>query len=173
MREKQYCHFCGNRLARMHVEGRERFFCQSCQLPIYENPVPATCTVVQDNAGKILLVKRSVAPEIGGWCLPGGYIEIGEAPDASALRELTEETGLAGTIDRLLGVMKGNSDIYHTLLMVGYRVLSFTGELVAGDDAADARFFPAREMPPVVFRTHRRFIEMATAPDTGASHPGR
>ena len=161
MLEKRFCHFCGSRISRIYLEGRNRLFCKTCQQPIYENPVPASCLVVRDDNGRILLVKRSVEPEKGGWCLPGGYIEMGEEPDESALRELREETGLTGRIDRLLGVMKGNSGIYDTLLMVGYQVLSFTGKLVAGDDADDARFFAPPDMPEVVFRTHRLFVSMA------------
>jgi len=161
MQEKRFCHFCGSGIGRTRLEGRNRLFCKTCQQPIYENPIPASCLVVCDANDRILLVKRSVEPEKGGWCLPGGYIEMGEEPDESALRELREETGLTGRIDRLLGVMRGYSDIYDTLLMVGYRVLSFTGELVAGDDADDARFFARPDMPEVVFRTHRLFISMA------------
>lgn len=161
MREKSYCHFCGNNIARTHFEGRNRLFCNTCQQPIYENPVPASCLVVRDSEKLILLVKRSVEPKKGGWCLPGGYIEMAEEPDESAQRELKEETGLTGDIHRLLGVMKGHSDIYDTILMVGYLVLSYTGQLIAGDDADEAQFYRPEEMPPVVFRTHRLFIDMA------------
>jgi hypothetical protein len=57
--------------------------------------------------------------------------------------------------------MKGHSDIYDTILMVGYLVLSYTGELIAGDDADEAHFYHPEDMPPVVFRTHRLFIDMA------------
>lgn len=39
----------------------------------------------------------------GLWELPGGKIEPGESPAACALRELAEETGLAGRIERELG----------------------------------------------------------------------
>lgn len=161
MQKKSYCHFCGQGIVRQYHEGRNRLFCDACRQVIYENPIPATCLVVRDDNDRILLVKRSVEPKKGGWCLPGGYIEMGEEPDESALRELSEETGLTGRIDRLLGVMKGHSDIYDTLLMVGYRVLSFKGKLTAGDDADEACFFTPHDMPEVVFRTHRRFIAMA------------
>ena len=161
MPEKKRCHFCGHPLVRRHYEGRTRLFCEACHQPIYENPVPATCLVVRDDMGRILLVKRAVEPQKGGWCLPGGYIEMEEEPDASALRELNEETGITGRIERLLGVMKGHSDIYGSLLMVGYLVTAFTGRLAPGDDAEAASFFAPADMPYVVFRTHRRFIAMA------------
>lgn len=161
MLEKKYCHFCGDKLIRKHYEERLRLFCENCSQPIYENPIPATCVVVRDSEGRILLVKRAVDPQKGGWCLPGGYIEMDEEPDESALRELHEETGLTGCIDSLLGAMKGHSDIYGSLLMVGYLVSSFQGRLSPGDDAEAAVFFNPDSMPPVVFRTHRLFIGMA------------
>jgi len=58
-----------------------------------------------DDAGRILLARLAPA-EIrpGEWTLPGGGIDFGEAPDAAALRELTEETGLTGEILSLAGV---------------------------------------------------------------------
>ena len=161
MPEKKRCHFCGHRLIRRYYEGRDRLYCEACCQPIYENPVPASCLVVFDNTDRILLVKRAVEPEKGGWCLPGGYMEMDEEPDISALRELNEETGLTGRIERLLGVMLGHSDIYGSLLMVGYLVTRFEGDLAPGDDAAASAFYDLSKMPPVVFRTHRRFIEMA------------
>jgi 8-oxo-dGTP diphosphatase len=40
----------------------------------------------------------------GAWTLPGGGIEFGEHPEAAALRELHEETGLRGRIVELLAV---------------------------------------------------------------------
>ena len=104
MREKTHCPFCGNPLTRRLTEGRRRLFCTTCNEPIYENPIPATCLVVVDARDRVLLVKRSVEPKTGYWCLPGGFLEVHETPEEGALRELLEETGLLGKITRLLGV---------------------------------------------------------------------
>lgn len=159
MENKTHCHFCGSPLTTKHIEGRTRLFCPSCVRPIYENPTPATCVVVSDAGKRILLVKRDVAPKKGMWCLPGGFIELGESPEEGALRELEEETGLSGRIDRLMGVLITPSAQYHSVLMIGYLIRQFQGTLIAGDDASDVRWFPQNGLPPIAFESHRRFID--------------
>ena len=161
MPEKKYCPYCSAPLTRRELEDRMRLYCRGCQTIIYENPVPATCVVVANPEGEILLVKRAVDPKKGHWCLPGGYLELDEPPTGGALRELREETGLNGTLGRLLGAIQAHSDLYGYLLMVGYWIEVFDGRLVAGDDAQAARFFPLHSLPPVAFRSHRWFIDKA------------
>ena len=160
MRAKTHCHHCGHPLVTRRYEGWPRPFCENCREPIYENPVPATCVVVSDDRKRVLLVKRSVEPKKGFWCLPGGFMELGETPEAAALRELSEETGLTGAIEGLLGVLSNPSDQYHTVLMVGYRVTSFTGRLYAGDDASDAGWFERSDLPDIAFKSHKTFLEI-------------
>ena len=106
----------------------------------------------------MLLVKRSVEPKKGFWCLPGGFMELGETPEKAALRELKEETGLSGQINMLLGVSSNPSAQYHTVLMIGFLVKSYTGNLVAGDDADDAASFYYDELPEIAFESHSKFI---------------
>jgi len=113
---------------------------------------------VVDNRNRVLLVKRSVEPKKGFWCLPGGFMELGETPEKSALRELKEETGLSGQINMLLGVSSNPSAQYHTVLMIGFLVKSYTGNLVAGDDAEDAASFYYDELPEIAFESHAKFI---------------
>lgn len=162
MIRKTHCHYCGNRLVETEWEGSLRLFCRHCREPIYENPVPATSLVVVDADGDLLLVKRSVEPKLGYWCLPGGFIELGEKPDQAALRELVEETGLNGEIDRLIGVTTNHSDRYHSILMVGYLVTRYTGDPVAGDDASALAFFSPDNLPEIAFSSHRYFIKRYT-----------
>jgi 8-oxo-dGTP diphosphatase len=55
--------------------------------------------------GRILLCRLSArATEAGQWTLPGGGIDFGEHPADGVIRELQEETGLTGEIQRLLAV---------------------------------------------------------------------
>ena len=160
MRKKTFCPYCGTRLTEKICEGSLRLFCEHCDEPIYENPIPASCLVVVDNRNRVLLVKRSVAPKKGFWCLPGGFMELGESPEKAALRELKEETGLSGRIEMLLGVSSNPSALYHTVLMVGYLIRQYTGTLIAGDDAEDAGYYHYDELPEIAFDSHERFIRM-------------
>jgi 8-oxo-dGTP diphosphatase len=163
MEKKSFCQFCGGPLIRKAVDDRLRLFCESCARPIYENPTPSTCVVAVDESDGILLVKRSEPPMEGSWCLPGGFMELGETPENAALREFKEETGLSGKIDVLLGVSTNPSDQYHTVLMMGYLVKRHWGILTPGDDASKAAFFPQDRMPEIAFSSHRRFIRIYQA----------
>jgi len=160
MKEKQYCPYCASRLIQRSVEGRTRLFCKSCQSPLYENPVPASAVVVSNNNNQILLVKRTVEPKAGWWCLPGGFMELGETPEESALRELQEETGLYGKINRLLGVLINPSKQYKFVLLVGYHVNEFSGDPSPGDDAEAVQFYELSSMPEIAFDSHKAFIHM-------------
>jgi 8-oxo-dGTP diphosphatase len=98
--------------------------------------------------GEVLLIERGKSgPLQGFWSLPGGRIEPGEPVREAALREVLEETGivaeLAGVLDVHVVIRHGASGrlTSHYLLAIFYgRWVS--GEPVAGDDAADARFVP-------------------------------
>ncbi|HSL32949.1 MAG TPA: NUDIX domain-containing protein [Candidatus Limnocylindrales bacterium] len=58
-----------------------------------------------DEAGRLLLARLSaVEVEYGAWTLPGGGVDFGEHPDAAAIRELEEETGLVGEIEGIAGI---------------------------------------------------------------------
>ncbi|MDX2439297.1 MAG: NUDIX hydrolase [Desulfobacterales bacterium] len=160
MRKKTNCLYCGAQLSEKLLEGTVRLFCESCREPVYENPVPATCLVVVDDKKRLFLVKRSVEPKKGFWCLPGGFMELGETPEQGALRELKEETDLTGHIGMLLGVTSNHSDKYNTVLMIGYLIENYIGTPKAGDDASDIACFDFDNLPEVAFESHKKFIRI-------------
>jgi 8-oxo-dGTP diphosphatase len=122
------------------------------------HPRPAlTADVVAVQPGdtpRVLLVRRGNDPFAGKWALPGGFVEEGERPEDAARRELAEETGLTydGAL-RIVGVY-GDPGRDPRGWTVSAAYLAFvTGEAaVAGsDDAAEARWFLADELPPLAF----------------------
>ncbi len=94
---------------------------------------------------EVLLVKRATEPRQGEWSIPGGRIEFGETTRQAALRELAEETGvsaeLAGLVDVVDAVFAdqaGAPDGHYVL--VDFAAIWQSGDPVAGDDAAEAKF---------------------------------
>ncbi|MCP4157485.1 MAG: thiamine phosphate synthase [bacterium] len=167
MKIKKFCPFCGNSLTTKYHEGRNRLFCPDCDQPVYENPVPATAAVVMNHQHEILLVKRNVEPSVGEWCLPGGFVELEEPPEAGCLRELKEETNLDGEIYQWAGNVLSESPIYKSVLVMGYFIRKTTGELKAGDDCSEARFFKPGNMPPIAFSSHREILRNALKTSVG------
>ncbi|PXY32446.1 NUDIX hydrolase [Prauserella muralis] len=91
--------------------------------------------VVHDATGRLLLIQRAHEPARGRWSLPGGRVEAGETDADAVVRELREETGLDVLPGQLVGtVVRGAYEIHDYACAVG------GGELVAGDDAAAARW---------------------------------
>lgn len=101
--------------------------------------------VITDGTGRILLIKRGHPPGEGLWSVPGGRVEPDETDAAAVVREVREETGLAVTVGELLGsVVRGGSEVTYDIF--DYAAAPAGGELRAGDDAADARWFSVPEL---------------------------
>jgi 8-oxo-dGTP diphosphatase len=78
-----------------------------------------------DGSGRILLARLSALEvDVGAWTMPGGGIEFGEHPDAAAVRELEEETGLIGEIVDVAGIF---SHVYRKSTFSGGGDLHFLG----------------------------------------------
>ena len=161
MDAKRFCSYCGEKLTHKSFQERIHWYCQTCDRIHYENPFPAVAALVPNQNGQLLLVKRAVEPAKGQWCLPGGFIEIDESIEEAVLRELKEETGIEGEIRKLVDFFSQRSPLYGALLIFGYQVTLLGGELQAGDDAQEARFFDMNDLPPIAFLSHQRLIEKA------------
>lgn len=56
--------------------------------------------------GRLLAIRRA---DNGTWELPGGVLELTEAPEAGVAREVWEETGIRVEVDELTGVYKNRT----------------------------------------------------------------
>jgi len=100
--------------------------------------------------GQVLLA-RFIGAQPHEWTLPGGGVEHGEDPADAVLRELTEETGYAGRVVRLLGIHSARYEFPrdygvedHHALRIMYEVDLVGGELrhEVGGTTDLARWFP-------------------------------
>ncbi len=86
--------------------------------------------------------------------MPGGMVEVGETLKQAAIREVKEETAL--TVSDLVFIRNheiimhdaiGKAEIHYVLAMFAAKGVS--GDAVAGDDAADVRWFTMNELQTV------------------------
>lgn len=105
--------------------------------------------VIRD--GRVLLVKRGSQPGKGLWAVPGGSVELGETLQAAAEREILEETGLvirAGepvfAFDLIEQDAAGSLRFHYVIVDLKAEYIS--GEPVAADDAADARWLAPQDL---------------------------
>lgn len=126
-------------------------------MPRPETPLLTVDVIIElaRQDGRIVLVQRKHEPL--GWALPGGFVDIGETVEQAAAREAKEETGLAVTLEYLLGVYSDprRDPRGHTVSVVF--VATATGEPSGGDDAADAQVFDPCKPPEMAF-DHARIL---------------
>jgi 8-oxo-dGTP diphosphatase len=108
--------------------------------------VPCVGAVIEDDAGRMLLIQRGHEPGKGLWSVPGGRIEPGETDQQAVVREIREETGLDVHCGPLLGAVERPGLAGAVIDIRDYRAFVTGGEVAAGDDAADARWVTAAEM---------------------------
>lgn len=156
-RPARYCPHCAQRLLPADDHGTVRPTCLTCGYIAYRNPAPAVGVIVE-RADRILLVRRKFEPMAGGWSLPAGFMEYGEAPEETARRETREETGLVIELTALHGAYRAGLDTGVPVLLVVYRGQVIGGRLKPGDDAMEAGWYGTAERPELAFRSHRRAL---------------
>lgn len=122
-------------------------------------------TVGERGELRVLLIERARDPFAGQWALPGGFVDAHEDLAAAAKREMLEETHVKlGQLVQLGAYGTPHRDPRgHT---VGVAFLAMVEpdrvEGVAGDDAADCRWFAASRPPKLAF-DHRAILRDARA----------
>lgn len=134
----------------------------------YKYPHPAVttdCIVFGFDGTKLnlLLINRGIEPYKGSWALPGGFMKIDETAEQGALRELQEETGVKDIyIEQLQAFTAVDRDPRERVMTIAFMafVRQEKYEVIAGDDAAKAQWFPVKSLPQLAF-DHKEIITLA------------
>jgi 8-oxo-dGTP diphosphatase len=109
--------------------------------------IPCVGAVIEDDAGRLLMILRGHDPGKGLWSIPGGRIEPGETPEQAVVREVREETGLDVSCGPLLGTAELPGLDGAIVDIRDYRAFltPSSAEAAAGDDAASVRWVSEAE----------------------------
>ncbi len=91
-----HCSYCG---AAYPPDTQWPRLCAECGETVWRNPLPVSVLLMPVTFGDggrdgIVVVRRSIEPNLGELCLPGGFLEFGETWPEGAAREMREEAGL-------------------------------------------------------------------------------
>lgn len=102
---------------------------------------------------ELLLIQRNNPPFQNAWALPGGFVDEHETLEASARRELQEETHLEVPELTWLGAYgdPGRDPRGRTITLAYYCLLEGVHQVQAGDDAGQARWFQLDQLPELAF----------------------
>jgi ADP-ribose pyrophosphatase YjhB (NUDIX family) len=121
---------------------------------------PSVSAIIFDARRRLLLQQRS---DGGQWGLPGGSLEIGESVTEGVIREVCEETGLAVTVRRLIGVYSEpalqvvrypDGNVWH-YVNVCFECAVRSGELTTCDETLALRWTPLTRLPTTLLANHR------------------
>ncbi len=129
--------------------------------------------LVVDEQDRLLLLKRS---DNGCWGPPGGAVELGEAVEDAARREVREETGLELGELSLFGVFSGpaffyrypNGDEVHNISII-YLAHFQGGQIQLNGEHIDWDWFPVTGLPenisPPILPVIEEFRKTMTSPE--------
>ena len=101
--------------------------------------------------GRVLLVRRGVAPSRGLWAVPGGALELGETLQQGAEREILEETGVAIRAREPVYAFDfferdGDGRIRFHFVIVDVAADYIGGDVKGADDALEARWLAPEDL---------------------------
>jgi 8-oxo-dGTP diphosphatase len=135
----------------------------------YEYPRPLLAVdivvfTIRENRLQVLLIRRAGEPFKGRWALPGGFVQMEEALEESASRELSEETGVEEAyLEQLYTYGDPERDPRDRVVSVAYFALIPADAPVrseGGSDSSQVNWFPLDELPSLAF-DHNEIVTYA------------
>ena len=156
----RFCARCGGALESRLLKASEpaRLVCVRCSFVHYVDPKVAVGTIISDDHGRIVLVKRAIEPGYGKWVFPGGFIDRGETVEAAAVREAREECGLDIRLDRLINIYSYPGV---AVIIIAFAATAIGGCLGCDDESLEAQLFEPARIPwnDLAFRSTQQALE--------------
>lgn len=125
----------------------ERLVCSGCGFIHYDNPkiIVGSVAVWED---KVLLCRRAIAPRVGFWTLPAGYMELNERTEEGVAREAWEEARARLEVDDLFAVY--NVPRINQVHLF-YRARLTSPEIEPGPESTEVALFRWDDLPEAEF----------------------
>lgn len=139
----KYCGRCGG-LQRISAAGYSAA-CASCGLMTYPQTHPAVIMSVSD--GPHILLGRQVTWPEKRWSVLAGFVEPGESPEQTVVREVREESGVK--VEKVAYV-KSQPWPMPMALMIGFRAYAPLQPIQISEELQAAQWFTAPELTALV-----------------------
>ncbi|MFT4919861.1 MAG: ADP-ribose pyrophosphatase YjhB (NUDIX family) [Zhongshania aliphaticivorans] len=139
-----FCSNCGAKLIQQIPadDNRLRHVCPECDVIHYVNPkVVVGCLPVAGD--QVLLCRRAIAPRIGSWTIPAGFMENGETMLDGALRETLEEAAAKVKDEALYRLF----DIPHINQVYVFYRGNLDGDFGVGPESLESKLFSEADIP--------------------------
>ena len=120
------------------------------EAPAANSLVPAASAIVVDDAGRILLHRRT---DNALWSIPGGAMELGESIAQTVVREVKEETGLDVEPERLVGIYSNPRHVVEYAdgevrqqFSICFACRLVGGQVAVSDESSEVGFFTPAEI---------------------------
>lgn len=139
-------------------------------VPGYVTPKVAVGAVVGNDAGELLLIKRS---DSGIWLYPTGWADVGYSPAEVVVKEVLEETGIHCEVVGLLAVLDGMRQGFTRvpLYSLVFHCRAVGGELAPHPLETDDVGWFTREDLPTPLAGYGQWGELAWAALEGTPSP--
>lgn len=134
------------------MRGRRIDYYDDPDAPPANSMVPSVNVAVTNDAGELLLIRRS---DNGNWAMPGGAIDLGESLRQAAVRETKEETGVDCEVTGLVGIFTdpkhiilytSNGEVRQEFSIV-VTARAIGGEPTPSDESIEVRWVAPSDVP--------------------------